>query len=479
MREIIKPSYITPTSIWIVATGEGWAGTRSALGAHVSTDLTEEESSDHLRSFGGRIGRDVHSLLANFESFNDPDVVCGLLDELDGRFLVGLYDRRPPITRLVSTLVFDPASSAFMDQTIFDGMRDRFRSALDIRLAGDFEASTQALDDALATHDPMVMLAALQDGLALDTDVESYVRRNYVGIVDRIERYRPERLLDVSDQACKARNFHAHYNAWGQRHRFIEAVCGSGPAGTPIDLTPPMHFYGLEHQPLRHQGQWRAWRASRPVAFLDRNAHPALQLAALIGFAAVAVNGWPEDVGASPRNLIAQNYYGDVCFSKEHAAAWKKLLMGYAMESSDRDTAWSFAPELGDRLPDGLRLATLIDGCDMRSTRDRLLMKMTGRGLGAGAILALRIEALDVDPHGALFDRDWNTAVPILEMDSVDETDLWRLVRRNERLDGFLFSPLDDSVPYGRNRLSRAQFNAILAERLAEFAARDASLETA
>ena len=106
-------------------------------------------------------------------------------------------------------------------------------------------------------------------------------------------------------------------------------------------------------------------------------------------------------------------------------------------------------------------------------------MKMTGRGLGAGAILALRIEALDVDPHGALFDRDWNTAVPILEMDSVDETDLWRLVRRNERLDGFLFSPLDDSVPYGRNRLSRAQFDAILADRLAEFAARDASLETA
>ena len=125
MREIIKPSYITPTSIWIVATGEGWAGTRSALGAYVSTDLTEQESSDHLRSFGGRIGRDVHSLLANFESFNDPDVVCGLLDELDGRFLVGLYDRRPPITRLVSTLVFDPASSAFMDQ---DDLRRNARS---------------------------------------------------------------------------------------------------------------------------------------------------------------------------------------------------------------------------------------------------------------------------------------------------------------------------------------------------------------
>ena len=141
VREIIKPSYITPTSIWIVATGEGWAGTRSALGAYVSTDLTEKESSDHLRSFGGRIGRDVHSLLANFESFNDPDVVCGLLDELDGRFLVGLYDRRPPITRLVSTLVFDPASSAFMDQTIFDGMRDRFRSALDLRAQQAFARS--------------------------------------------------------------------------------------------------------------------------------------------------------------------------------------------------------------------------------------------------------------------------------------------------------------------------------------------------
>ena len=123
---------------------------------------------------------------------------------------------------------------------------------------------------------------------------------------------------------------------------------------------------------------------------------------------------------------------------------------------SIRDMDWEFGFEHEHRFCDAFRLARRIVGRDVHSARDRLLLKMTGRGLGQGATLPLRVENLDVDAFDHLFDRSWTSDLPILKMDSGDADDLWTLVRANEGSEGFLFSPIEDGRSYGHRGLTRS-----------------------
>ena len=455
--------------------GEGLAeATRSEpLAAYASVDVGDDEAADMVQRLrgapgGGTVGSD------RWDRDPDPVVLRSVVSELEGRFLYGLHDRRHFIASTVASLVFDHASAWHAAQaervrakSEFIGAAFRFLSS-----GEDLAAPSRAIDEAMAAGDPEALIELTGCQPTCSSAPLAFVRANRSDVVQRLERFRPRSVAALVDRDDILGASQAHRDAWGLRHRHISFSCvegqvveGHGGLLGPVECRRP--YLG----PAR-EGHWRAWRQDGPITVRRKDESPALQLADMMAsFAHRLRRRTDDDAFDGAEAHYEVHYLGDDEFAPEgwgkatEARSWSQVEM-----ASERDMNWEFEAEQEHRLCDALRLARRIVGRDVRSARDRLLLKMTGRGLGAGATLPLRVEALDVDAFDHLFDRSWTSDTPILKMDSTDANDLWTLARANERSEGFLFSPIEDGRSYGRRGLTRSEYDAILHARLAETA---------
>ena len=213
---------------------------------------------------------------------------------------------------------------------------------------------------------------------------------------------------------------------------------------------------------------WQAWRSSRPVSIRPTGDSSALELAAFLAAAVVAMSRSSGDGSSTFPIAFASCYFGDADFVPQWSHKHMERLESQVAEYSNRATTWLLdVAENEHRLPDALRIASRMPGGGVRSSRDRLMLKMLGRGIGPGAILPLRIGELEVNGFNDLFDQSWS-AKRLFAMDDEDADDFWTLVEASESLEGFLFSRVGDGEPYGRHGLSRSEFDAIVALRTAE-----------
>lgn len=270
--------------------------------SYASHDLSLQEAEGLIRRLRAKHSPQMPELKASklLKSARGRGLIADALDEMRGRYIVTIYDKRYSLACKLFEYLYEPVLQSnnalfyrhdvhrFVAMFFFMLMRDKSIEGL----AQEFEAFMRSLDPA----DAPTLFGPRNGANQMIEQVLRFVRGYNVTIaretrdLGRIES--GKWILDLTGAAVTS-----HLASWGQRHALIEVVCDDSK---PLRALSGLHDAMVNRPDVVHVetfGKRRTltWNMSKPLAFASSASHAGIQLADLLaGVAAAVPDGGPE-----------------------------------------------------------------------------------------------------------------------------------------------------------------------------------------
>lgn len=282
-------------------TGDNLLNSDQPFFSYASHDLTLPEAESLVRRVRAKHPVQMPELKAAklLKTLRGKALIADILRELDGRYIVTLYDKRYSLAAKLFEYLFEPVLQSnnalfyrhnfhrFIAMFFFMLMRDKSIAGL----ASEFEAFMRSLDPADAP--------SLFNSRGVNPMIEQILRfvRGYNVIIARETRDLQEItggkwILDLTVSAI-----FSHLVAWGKRHPLIEVVCDdSKPLRALSDFFDVMiNRPDTVRVDMFGKRRTLTWNMSRPIAFTSSASHSGVQIADLLaGVTAAIPAGGPE-----------------------------------------------------------------------------------------------------------------------------------------------------------------------------------------
>jgi hypothetical protein len=285
-------------------TGNNLLNSDQPLFSYASHDLTLAEADSLVRSVRAKYPVQMPELKATklLKTPRGRALIGEVLRELEGRYIVTLYDKRYSLAAKLFEYLFEPVLQSnnalfyrhnfhrFVAMFFFMLMRDKSIEGL----AHEFEAFMRSLDPADAP--------SLFGSRGSNPMIEQILRfvRGFNVIIAREARDLTaltggKWILDLTGSAIPS-----HLATWGERHPLLEVVCDESKPlqslGGAFDVminrpdTVRVEIFG-KHRTL-------TWNMSKPIAFASSAAHAGVQVADLVAGVTAAIPGGSAEVTA-------------------------------------------------------------------------------------------------------------------------------------------------------------------------------------
>ncbi len=285
--------------------------------SYASHDLTLLEAEALIRSVRAKHPVQMPELKSAklLKSPRGRALIADILREIDGRYIVTLYDKRYSLAVKVFEYLFEPVLQAnnalfyrhnfhrFVAMFFFMLMRDKSIE----RLAQEFEAFMRSLNPADAP--------SLFGSTGANPMIEQILRfvRGYNVVIARETRDLQgfaggKWVLDLTGSAIPS-----HLAAWGERHPLIEVVCDDSKPLRALAGAFDVMINRPDTVRVEIFGKQRrlTWNMSKPIAFASSATHAGVQIADVIAGVASSVPGGGSEMTEFGEML--QNHLHEDC----------------------------------------------------------------------------------------------------------------------------------------------------------------------
>jgi hypothetical protein len=348
MSALLSPSLISCDEAGF--TGNNLLNPDQPLFSYASHDLTLAEADSLVRRVRAKHPVQMPELKAAklLKTPRGRALIGDVLRELDGRYIVTLYDKRYSLAAKLFEYLFEPVLQSnnalfyrhnfhrFVAMYFFMLMRDKSIE----RFAHEFEAFMRSLDPADAPS-----LFGSPGANPLIGQILRFVR-GYNVIIARetrdLQRLASGKwILDLTGSAIPS-----HLAAWGERHPLIEVVCD--------DSKPLRALAGVFDVMINRPDTVRVdifgkrrtltWNMSKPIAFASSAGHAGVQVADLLAGVTAAIPGGGPEMTAFGQ--LVQGHLHEDCILPDFGI----------LELSQEETAvnWLVLEDLAYRADNGL-----------------------------------------------------------------------------------------------------------------------------
>ena len=283
-------------------------------------------------------------------------LIKDVLRELDGRYIVTLYDKRYSLASKLFEYIFEPVLQSnnalfyrhnfhrFVAMFFFMLMRDKSIEGL----AHEFEDFMRSLDPADAPS-----LFGSRGGNPMIEQILRFIRGYNVTIARETRDLQGlaggKWILDLTGSAIPS-----HLAAWGERHPLIEVVCDDSKPLRALAGAFDVMINRPDTVRVDMFGKRRTltWNMSKPIAFASSASHFGVQIADLLaGVTAAIPGGGPE---MSEFGEMVQGHLHEDC-----------VLPDFGILELDREETavnWLVLEDLAHRADNGL---DPLDGMEM------------------------------------------------------------------------------------------------------------------
>jgi hypothetical protein len=279
-------------------TGDNLLNPEQPFFSYASHDLTLSEAESVVRHVRAKHPVQMPELKAAklLRSPRGRALLKEVLRELEGRYIVSLYDKRYSLAGKLFEYLFEPVLQSnnalfyrhgfhrFVAMFFFMLMHDKSIE----RLAHEFEAFMRSLNPADAPN-----LFGSQGANPMIEQILRFVRGYNVSIAREARSLTSGKwILDLTGSAIAS-----HLAAWGEHHPLIEVVCddskplraltGSFDVMINRPYTVRVNMFGKRRT--------LTWNMSKPMAFTSSASHSGVQIADLLAGVTLAIpGGGPE-----------------------------------------------------------------------------------------------------------------------------------------------------------------------------------------
>lgn len=245
-------------------------------------------------------------------------LIVDVLNAMQGRYIVSLYDKRVSLAGKLFEYLFEPVlqknnmifyahnTHRFVAMFFFMLMREESIE----RLAGEFESFVRSLDPSDAPS-----FFGLESGAnPLIDQILRFVRGYNVTIAREMKGLgRTESGRWVLDLTASA--VFSHLGAWGERHPLLEVACDDSKPLRAMEGLWDVMINRAEQSEIEMLGKKRrlTWNMSKPVSFVSSRDHAGVQLADLLAGVTAALPQAGEEL-AGFAQLVEPHMHEDCIF---------------------------------------------------------------------------------------------------------------------------------------------------------------------
>jgi hypothetical protein len=318
--------------------------------SYASHDLSLTEADALIRRLRARHPTQMPELKASklLKSARGRALIAEALDEMQGRYIVTVYDKRYSLAAKLFEYLFEPVLQAnnalfyrhnthrFIAMFFYMLMRDRSIEAL----AHEFETFMRSLDPA----DAPTLFGSRNGSNQMVGQILRFVRGYNVTIARETRSLgRSESgkwILDLTGSAVTS-----HLASWGRRHPLLEVVCDDSK---PLKALAGLHDMMINRPDVVEAdffGKKRTltWNMSKPLAFASSASHAGIQLADLLAGSAACLPGAGPETAEIGRCI--EGHFHDDCVLPDFSAI--------DLDGDDAPANWLVLEELAGRADRG------------------------------------------------------------------------------------------------------------------------------